>query len=102
MKQIILPKNNFNFTARVNIADQTYTFHFKWNNYAERWSMTVTNASDEVLFHNIFVAVGVRYAQIFTGFPEHSEFIFTGNEKDSTFENLTMVVSDDLRTELEV
>ncbi len=99
MRRLTLPKNTPYFSTRLTIGNQNFSAVFRWNTKAERWAWSLTDSDNNELFKGAFVAVGVRYARLFVGFPENTEVIFIGDEKDDTFENLNMVISDDAETE---
>lgn len=99
MRRLTLPKNTPYFSTRLTIGNQNFSAVFRWNTKAERWAWSLTDSDNNELFKGAFVAVGVRYARLFVGFPYNTEVIFIGDEKDDTFENLNMVISDDAETE---
>ena len=99
MRRLTLPKNTPYFSTRLTIGNQNFSAVFRWNTKALRWAWSLTDSDNNELFKGAFVAVGVRYARLFVGFPENTEVIFIGDEKDDTFENLNMVISDDAETE---
>lgn len=99
MRKLTMPKNTPYFTTRLTIGGENFSAVFRWNTKAERWAWSLTDSDNNELFKGAFVAVGVRYARLFVGFPENTEVVFIGDEKDDTFESLYMVISDDAGTE---
>ena len=95
MRKITFPQNVPDFKVRVTLAEDVYSFRFRWNAWASRWAFDAYDNSGNSLWKGIFASTGVLYGRLFPGkIPDDSEFFFFGDETDSTFSNFFMAVND--------
>lgn len=79
------------FTQRITLSDFIYRLEFKYNERAERFSMSMYDQNENALFEGAFVVLGINFVNYIdsAGFlPELAGFLQFFGDEEPTFENL--------------